>query len=109
MTDVPRPPKLGEHAAESEPASEGDAGHGTVISSDDADERSVRSILRRAHIGRVHEVDLLGGVQRRIRERSRGRFYRDGWSRGGAATSTYVLTSLLMLVILALVYFVLLR
>jgi hypothetical protein len=73
----------------------------------DADQESVRSILRRAKIRRAPEVDLLPGVQRRIRERSRGRFYGDGWSRRGSPTSTYVVTSLLMLVILVLVYFVL--
>ena len=71
----------------------------------DAEQQTVRSILRRARITRTHEVDLLSGVQRRIRERSGGRFYGDGWSRSRSATSTYVVTSLLMLVILALVYF----
>jgi len=60
-----------------------------------------------AKIRRPQEIDLLPGVQRRIRERSRGRFYADGWSRRGSPTSTYVVTSLLMLVILTLVYFVL--
>jgi hypothetical protein len=75
--------------------------------SHDADQESVRSILRRAKIRRNPEVDLLPGVQRRIRERSRGRFYADGWSRRGSATSTYIVTSLLMLVILVIVYFVL--
>ena len=74
---------------------------------DEAVQESVRSILRRAKIRRSPEVDLLPGVQRRIRERSRGRFYADGWSRRGSPTSTYVVTSLLMLVILTLVYFVL--
>ena len=74
---------------------------------EDADQESVRSILRRAKLRRTPEVDLLPGVQRRIRERSRGRFYGDGWSRRGSATSTYVVTSLLMLVILVIVYFVL--
>ena len=73
----------------------------------DADQESVRAILRRAKIRRSPEIDLLPGVQRRIRERSRGRFYADGWSRRGSATSTYVVTSLLMLVILVVVYFVL--
>jgi hypothetical protein len=73
---------------------------------DDVQE-SVRAILRRAKIRRTPEVDLLPGVQRRIRERSRGRFYADGWSRRGSATSTYIVTSLLMLVILVIVYFVL--
>jgi hypothetical protein len=73
----------------------------------DAEQESIRSILRRAKIRRVPEVDLLPGVQRRIRERSRGRFYADGWSRRQSATSTYIVTSLLMLVILVVVYFVL--
>jgi hypothetical protein len=73
---------------------------------DEVEER-VRSILRRAKIRRTPEVDLLPGVQRRIRERSRGRFYADGWSQRGSATSTYIVTSLLMLVILVIVYFVL--
>ncbi len=75
--------------------------------SEEVAQEAVRSILRRAKIRRTHEVDLLSGVQRRIRERSRGRFYADGWSRRGSPTSTYVVTSLLMLVILLLVYFVL--
>jgi hypothetical protein len=70
------------------------------------DEQRIRSILRSAR-HRTPSPDLLSGVQRRIRERSRGRFYGDGWSRSRAPTSTYVVTSLLMLVILLLVYFVL--
>jgi hypothetical protein len=74
---------------------------------EEAVQETVRSILRRAKIRRTPEVDLLPGVQRRIRERSRGRFYADGWSRRGSPTSTYIVTSLLMLVILVLVYFVL--
>jgi len=75
--------------------------------SEEAVQETVRSILRRAKIRRAPEVNLLPGVQRRIRERSRGRFYADGWSRRGSPTSTYIVTSLLMLVILVLVYFVL--
>jgi len=74
---------------------------------EEAVQETVRSILRRAKIRRAPEVNLLPGVQRRIRERSRGRFYGDGWSRRGSPTSTYIVTSLLMLVILVLVYFVL--
>jgi hypothetical protein len=74
---------------------------------EDVEQEAVRSILHKAKIRRTHEVDLLSGVQRRIHERSRGRFYADGWSRRGGPTSTYVVTSLLMLVILLLVYFVL--
>jgi hypothetical protein len=76
--------------------------------SEEKAEVAVRSILRRAQIRRHPEVDLLNGVQRRIRERSRGRFYADGWSRRTSPTSTYIVTSILMLVILSLVYFVIL-
>ena len=76
--------------------------------SEESTQASVRAILHRAQIRRHPEVDLLNGVQRRIRERSRGRFYADGWSRRTSPTSTYVVTSILMLVILSLVYFVLL-
>jgi hypothetical protein len=71
-------------------------------------EHSVRSLLKRGHVLPVKgEVDLLGGVQRKIRQRSRGRYFADGWSTGRAATSTYVVTALLMLGILAIAYFVL--
>jgi hypothetical protein len=76
--------------------------------SEESAQASVRALLHRAKIRRPPEVDLLNGVQRRIRERSRGRFYADGWSRRTSPTSTYVVTSILMLVILSLVYFVLL-
>jgi hypothetical protein len=72
------------------------------------DEHSVRSLLKRGRVLPIQDdVDLLGGVQRKIRQRSRGRFFADGWSTGRAATSTYVITALLMLGILAIAYFVL--
>jgi hypothetical protein len=71
-------------------------------------ERSVRSLLKKGRVSPAHgNVDLLGGVQRKIRQRSRGRFYADGWSTGRATTSTYVVTALLMLGILLIAYFVL--
>jgi hypothetical protein len=89
MTDEKRPPP-----------SEGEARRPRV------DEQRIRSILRSAR-SRTPAPDLLSGVQRRIRERSRGKFYADGWSRSRAPTSTYVVTCLLMLVILLLVYFIL--
>jgi hypothetical protein len=43
---------------------------------------------------------LLGGVQRRIRLRSRGRFFGDGWSVEESPRTTYLVTSALMLVLL---------
>jgi hypothetical protein len=71
-------------------------------------EPGVRSLLKRGGVSPAPgEVDLLGGVQRKIRQRSRGRFYADGWSTGRAAVSTYIVTALLMLGILLVAYFVL--
>ncbi|WP_437646362.1 hypothetical protein [Sorangium sp. So ce362] len=50
---------------------------------------------------------LLRGVQRRIRTRSRGKFYGDGWSTARSPRSTYLMTSLFMLGLIAFVFLVL--
>jgi hypothetical protein len=50
--------------------------------------------------------DILLGVQRKLRQRSRGKFYGDGWSTANTRMS-YILVSLIMLVILAVAYFAL--
>lgn len=79
----------------------------------DTDERRVsnpdaaflRDVLD-ADIGQV--PDVLDGVQRKIRQRSGGRFYADGWSTSRhAPTSVYLLTALFMLAICAATYVVL--
>lgn len=50
-------------------------------------------------------VDVLGGVQRRLRERSGGKFYKDGWSTTRHAPfATYFITALLMATAVLLVY-----
>ncbi len=83
---------------------------GTPSSSDERrlsnpDGALLRSVLD-ADIGQVPNV--LDGVQRRIRRRSAGRFYADGWSTSRyAPTSVYLLTALFMLGICALTYAVL--
>jgi hypothetical protein len=44
-------------------------------------------------------------VQRKIRERSRGKFYADGWSTAKhPPLNTYLITSLMMLAILGISY-----
>lgn len=67
------------------------------------------SLLRQAldrDLGGV--PDVLGGVQQKLRERSGGRFYADGWSTTRhAPTSMYLLTALLMLAICAASYVIL--
>ncbi len=48
---------------------------------------------------------VLSGVQRRIRERSGGKFYADEWSTSKQSpTYTYLYTSLVMLLIVGVVY-----
>jgi hypothetical protein len=73
------------------------------------DEVDLREMMRQA-LERPPQgapPDLLRGVQRRLRTRSRGKFYGDGWSTARAPRSTYLTTSLLMLVLLAFVFLVL--
>ena len=49
--------------------------------------------------------NVLPAVQKRLRERSGGKFYADGWSTSKhPPIATYLLTSLFMLAILAIVY-----
>jgi hypothetical protein len=73
------------------------------------DEVDVRELLRSALAPPKGAVapELLRGVQRKIRTRSRGKFYGDGWSTARSPRSTYLITSLLMLILMALVYFIL--
>jgi len=52
--------------------------------------------------------DVLRGVQRKLRERSGGKFYADGWTTTRyAPISTYLVTSLMMLTFMVFIYFVL--
>ncbi len=49
--------------------------------------------------------DVLVGFQRKLRERSRGKFYADGWSTSRhAPINTYLITSLMMLAVLGIIY-----
>ena len=51
--------------------------------------------------------NILGGVQKKLRTRSRGKFYGDGWSTARTPRSTYLVTSLFMLALIAFVFLVL--
>lgn len=63
---------------------------------------SLRSALKAAE---TPAPDLLSGFQRKLRERSRGKFYADGWSTSRhPPINTYLITSLLMLAMLGLIY-----
>lgn len=73
------------------------------------DEVDMRDLLRSALAPPPGSVapELLRGVQSRLRRRSRGKFYGDGWSTARAPRSTYLFTSLLMLLLIGFVFLVL--
>ncbi len=101
MTDRPEP-ETGPPAA----ASDEDA-RPSEVPDDDASALAVRALLKRSMSRDVDEApDLLAGVQRRIRTRSRGKFFGDGWSTTQARVN-YALVGLLTLLLVVLAYFVL--
>jgi len=73
------------------------------------DEVDVKDLLRRALRPPPGAVapSLLGGVQKKLRTRSHGKFYGDGWSTARSPRSTYLITSLLMLVLMVFIFLVL--
>ncbi len=82
-----------------------EAAQGSVETSEDG----IRDLLRGA-LGKDEPdiPDVLSGVQRKLRQRSRGKFYADGWSTAKQPPiSTYLITSLVMLAILFFVWAVL--
>jgi hypothetical protein len=79
------------------------------IDHEEADDELVRSLLKRAlavDVVAKDAPDLLRGVQGRIRRRSRGKFFADGWSIRQTKIG-YVLVALVTLVLVGLAYFAL--
>jgi hypothetical protein len=76
---------------------------------DEAEAADIRALLRGAVSEREPPtVDVLHGVQRRIRQRTRGKYFDDGWSTTREPPiSTYLVTSLVMLGIVVFLYFML--
>jgi type II secretory pathway component PulM len=74
---------------------------------DGRDERAVRALLKRSLAADEENApDLLAGVQRRIRLRSRGKFFADGWSTTQTRAS-YVLIGITTLLLVVLAYWML--
>jgi hypothetical protein len=78
---------------------------------DSVGEEKMRDLLRGA-LGREPppppEADVLRGVQKRLRERSRGKFYADEWSTAKQPPiGTYLVTSAIMLAIVLVTYAIL--
>lgn len=78
---------------------------------DELDEVDVRDLLRAAleppPPRPKDEGQLLKGVQKRLRVRSKGKFYADGWSTARSPRSTYLMTAIFMLLLIAFVFIVL--
>ncbi len=76
---------------------------------DEAENQAVRDLVRRtlSNDALAKEApDILRGVQRRIRIRSRGKFFADGWSTT-QARHAYLLIALITLLLAATAYVVL--
>jgi len=76
---------------------------------DEAAKRRLKDLLREAvDPGPDQPADMLGSVQRKLRERSGGKFYADRWSTARyAPVSMFFVTGLLMLIAIAFLFFLL--
>ena len=75
---------------------------------DDTRSGDVRDLLKGALGAEPPPVDVLSGVQKKLRERSGGKFYADEWSTARKPpTLTFLVTSALMLVFVLIAYAVL--
>lgn len=73
---------------------------------DDAMRALLRGALKKEETPARPAPNLLPSVQRKLRERSRGKFYGDGWSTAQQTTS-YLLVAILMLIVLGAAYYAL--
>jgi len=69
------------------------------------DDDRLRSLVRGAMRDEGEPPDVLAGFQKKVRERSGGKFYTDGWSTSkNPPEFTYLVTGILMLIALAVIY-----
>jgi hypothetical protein len=74
---------------------------------DDRDSRAMRELVKRSLSTEGESApELVAGVQRRLRKRSRGKFFADGWSTTQSRTS-YVLVAVATLLLVTLAYYAL--
>jgi hypothetical protein len=94
-----------------EPRAPSDAPADEAEGDAELDEVDVRDLLRAAleppPPKPKDDMVRLKGVQRRLRVRSKGKFYSDGWSTSRSPRSTYLVTSIFMLLLIAFVFLVL--
>ena len=98
-------PMASDHPA---PSAEGEGEGDEGVELDEVDVRDLlRSALEPPPPKPKEDAQLMKGVQRRLRVRSKGKFYADGWSTSRSPRSTYLITSIFMLVLIAFVFLVL--
>jgi hypothetical protein len=69
------------------------------------DDSRLRSLVRGAMRDDSEPPDVLAGFQKKVRERSGGKFYTDGWSTSrNPPEFTYLVTGVLMLIALGVIY-----
>jgi hypothetical protein len=95
-----------------DPTEPKDSARGAPPPRDDSIDRDdgVKRLLRTAlsDTGGEPEVDVLALVQKSLRERSGGKFYSDRWATSRQPPiATYLVTSLIMLAVVAVIYLVL--
>jgi hypothetical protein len=71
---------------------------------DGEDDDRLRSLVRGAMRDDSEAPDVLAGFQKKVRERSGGKFYADGWSTSrNPPEFTYLITGILILVALGVI------
>lgn len=74
---------------------------------EEKDDSAMRDLLKRALApATAPEKPVLREVQRKIRQRSKGKFFSDGWSTSGSKVN-HALVAVVMLLIVAIAYFAL--
>ena len=76
------------------------------MSEREKDDDAIRALLKRSFSEPPPEAPVLREVQRKIRKRSKGKFYSDGWSTTSQRVS-YALVAVIMLLVVAVAYFAL--
>ncbi|HEY1958802.1 MAG TPA: hypothetical protein VGH28_24475 [Polyangiaceae bacterium] len=74
------------------------------MSEQDREDNEIRALLKRSLGAEAKPKPVLREVQRKIRQRSKGKFFSDGWSTSQARVS-YALVAVMMLLVVAIAYF----
>jgi hypothetical protein len=77
------------------------------MSEQEKEDDAIRSLLKRSLAAETEaepQKSVLGEVQRKLRQRSKGKFYADGWSTTNQRVS-YALVAVIMLLVVAIAYF----